>query len=430
LVLLGAALAVLVGLLNVLGPQPTVLNVRVLDAETGKPLPGAIVSARILGAEPLPRKTTDEEGVARFEGPLANGAYRLHAQRADFELCIVESVEVLDGQETESTLSLAPKAGGRLYVGLKGSLVAEIDTASLLLLRTSVLRSEEWEWVKHLVHHPSEDLLYCTVHQAGYILDSHTGATLGELQIGEPVRTLYINGDGRYLLAEGIWTEDQLLIDAHSGERQPLQALEDAQIDPYDYMFRRPRGVEAYEYGLRLEDGMEASETWESLVGYLVRGERINATLMSARRRWYTLPAQRMLTATNGRTLYAWTRDAWDPERHVELHVVEAGRVPVVNTTFSLPFSISAIAVSPARSQVYALDVEMHTLTIISVADHEPRKLVPVGKEPVALVVSADGTEVYVANRESRTISVVQLPSGKLNYNIPVPGEPVSMALR
>jgi YVTN family beta-propeller protein len=72
----------------------------------------------------------------------------------------------------------------------------------------------------------------------------------------------------------------------------------------------------------------------------------------------------------------------------------------------------------------------MHTLTILSVAGQEPRKLVPVGKEPVALVVNADGTEVYVANRESRTISVVQLPSGKLRCSIPVPGEPVSVALR
>ena len=78
----GAALAALAVLLYVLVPRPTVLQVRVVDAETGKPLPGAVVSARLLGAEPLPKKTTDEEGLARFVAPLPARAYRLEVQTA------------------------------------------------------------------------------------------------------------------------------------------------------------------------------------------------------------------------------------------------------------------------------------------------------------------------------------------------------------
>jgi YVTN family beta-propeller protein len=96
----------------------------------------------------------------------------------------------------------------------------------------------------------------------------------------------------------------------------------------------------------------------------------------------------------------------------------------------SAPLTRAALSLSPTQRGVYVLDARLGTLSILDPTGIEPRILLPMGKQPVALAVSADGMRAYVANRKSQTISVVHLPTSSVVHTIPVPGEPLSLAVR
>lgn len=136
------------------------------------------------------------------------------------------------------------------------------------------------------------------------------------------------------------------------------------------------------------------------------------------------LPSGGLLSA-DGRFLYAWSA-----ERFEDLQTAFERDLNPMPGTLALPGDSAAWSLSRRRQELYELDAQLGTLSILDLTGQEPPTLVAVGKEPVALVVSSDEEMAYVANRGSHSISVVHLPGATVWHTIPLPGEPLSLALR
>jgi hypothetical protein len=206
-------------LLLVTAPDPTILRVRVSDAVTGEPLYGALVHVQSRGAQPLPVATTDEDGEARFRNAPPASTYVVRVQQVDYELVIRPQVTVPEGKRTVLDVALTPRAGGRLYVGLDGTRLTEVDTSSLLPVATERLPNWKQGAVSHLRVHAGEEMLYTVTsaeiepdasprsprpsvaHDEIDVLYRESKAIVGRLEVEGVVQDLQLSADGRRLLA-------------------------------------------------------------------------------------------------------------------------------------------------------------------------------------------------------------------------------------
>lgn len=546
LVLAAVALVVIaLVLLIVTAPDPTVLVVRVADAHTGQPIFGVSVEVQAPGEQPLPAATTDEDGLARFRNLLPSSAYVIRLQKVDYDLVIVPEVAVPRAQTTRVEEVLAPHSGGRLYVGLDGTRVAEIDTASLLPVATHRLRNWKPGPVSHVLAHPVEDRLY-TVTAGDSIaapsanpslprnvprdeIDTMQGKDqniVARLELRGVVHDLALSPDGRFVLAletpDGIVAPtlndaDLLTLDALTGRLLTRTQLADLGLASLGlHLTSLPPTIVSTTHVLqeipllvnptaRLvvkpdASGMYVLHANEPAIWQLdLEGQEVLGTVALQAR-----PQGGMLSA-DGRHLYAWATDRGFPQ-HTAFPIVAVEPLSddcpptYVTSTLPVPYTLlfqepvlisttvtvtltqpgglgtsqryfciyhnadpsqvpselladdllltiqtgvdttlaqddllvgtTAVALSPTRRELYALNGSLGMLTIYDLDGKTAPSLIGVGAEPVAIVVSADGDWAYVANRGSRTVSAIYLPAATVIQTIALDGEPFSLALR
>jgi len=445
-VLLAAGLAVgALVLLYLTAPSPTVLVIQASDATTGEPLAEAVVQVQAQGEQPLPAVTTDEKGAARFRDLPPGSTYVVRVQGIDHDIVFQPQVVVPEGKETTVGISLTPHAGGRLYVGLDWARVTEVDTASLLPVRT--IRMSDWKLgpVSHIRVHPSQDLLYTIVAGQGYIVDSRYEKSLGRLRVKGEIGSLDLTAGGQYLVAiggEGGRPSHLITLDAQTGQllTDTLLVANGAappvlwQPDGTDlYVLTAasrlvwtsggiPTG-EFYERGVVSADGQTLYMLVTIAVTPALQTQFLSSTVPVSSAVPYSLTQG--LTTTH----YIYP-DPDTQSRDMVLGVPTATTAGPMLRSQLLPPGTSALAASPVKQEVYVLNDYLGTLSIIDPAGLAPPTIIAVGKGPRALTISADGKWAYVANRESLTISVVYLPSARVLHTIPLEGEPFSLGLR
>jgi len=434
-------------LLYLTAPSPTVLIVQVSDATTGEPLPEAVVQVQAQGEQPLPPVTTDEQGAARFRELLPSSTYVVRVQKIDYDLVFQPQVVVPEGKETTVSLPLAPHAGGRLYVGMDWARVTEVDTASLLPVRT--IRMSDWNLglVSHIRVHPSKDLLYTIVDGQGYVVDSHYDKSLGRLRARGQIGSLDLTADGRYAVAigaEGGAVSRLFTFDAESGSlltntllvadgTAPQIAWQPDGTDIYVLMASNRLvwtwgdGTPVWGWG-GIPTGSSHQKAVLSADGqYLYQLARM--ALLDSALETRIVASTVPLTSTYAPTDTQYT--TWSPGPTRE--VVEAIPTDLSRDhSFSQPLAAgnSVLAASPTKHEVYVLNDYLDTLSVVDPTGQAPPTIIAVGKGPKALTISADGKWAYVANRESLTISVIYLPLARVVYTIPLEGAPISLGLR
>jgi len=440
-VLLAAALAVgALALLYLTAPSPTVLVVQVSDATTGQPLSEAVVQVQAQGEQPLPAVTTDEQGAARFRDLPPGSTYVVRVQKTDHDLVFKPQVVVPEGKETMVSIPLTSHAGGRLYVGMDWARVTEIDTASLLPVRT--IRMSDWNLgpVSHLRVHPNKDLLYTIVDGQGYIVESRYERSLGRLRAKGQIGSLDLTTDGRHVVAigaEGKTVSRLFTFDAESGKvltdtllvangTAPQIVWQPDGTDIYVLMAAN-RLVWAWGNGVPVWgwSGIPAGSSHEKGVisadGQYLYTQSRAAVEQAAETKILTSTAP--LSSTQD---VAWSQA---PYRDVVV-AVRTDSSKAVSMSRPLASGTCALAASPTKQEVYALNDYLGTLSIVDPTGQAPHTIIAVGKGPKALTISADGKWAYVANRESLTVSVVYLPSARVVHTIPLEGEPISLDLR
>jgi DNA-binding beta-propeller fold protein YncE len=413
--------------LYVTAPPPTVLLVRVVDAGSGAPLVGAQVRVQQPGQSPMPGAATDESGIARFMHPRPDPGYSVQAQQIDYLLARQTGIAVPESQDTEVTLQLEPQPGGRLFIGREQGRLTEVDTASLLVVQTLVLRVAPEALVRHVRIHPKDDLVY-VVAGARLLILSANGALLAEADTGGTVDSLDVSADGAHLLLTGTATGDASAIvaqrqawtfDAHSGALVEDALLSRAKAMAGQRLAWQPDGTDID--ALRLASPLVRDIPAH---GQIVIG--LSRVPTAANR-----PPARFILSPDEIYLYTW-QPGWVS--------VDTGRLSDALLLIStedgasvhqeMSQGVSGLALSPAGDELYALNARLGTMTIISLTGGRPQTVVPVGKEPLAITVSADGRWAYVADGEGQAVIVVDLPSAAVWHTIPLLGEPQSLAVR
>ena len=388
--------------------------------------PGTHVRVQGRGGEPLPIVTTDEQGVVQFEDMPPGSVYTVRIQKVDYFVTFEPSVAVTEGEVTEITVAIEPQPGGRLYVGLDDARVAEIDTASFLIVRT--LRFPEWrnEAVRKLGVHPSEDLLYVVTDSEGGIIDERSGAVLERfeadglieaLSVDASVLTIFADlagesemtstGASSVRVAEYGQSGQLLTLDARTGALLDSSAADSPRMSPL--LIWRTDGEELYV--IEPSDG----SLWKLDVN---PHEALIYSTTGA------LPKEGLLSS-DGNFRYLWSLDPLAKlETTFQDALMQVGGSQVSGS------SPAAFSLSPTGQNLYALNDEFGTLSVIDLTGEEPPTLVAVGKRPTALVVSPGGMWAYVANRQSMSISVVHLPSLRVVQTISIDGEPLSLTIR
>lgn len=423
--------------LYVTAPPPTILVVRVFDADSGAPLAGARVEVQQPGQEPMPAADTDETGAARFAHPRPDPNYSIQVQKPDYALALQEGVSVAESQETEVSVQIVPQPGGRLFVGLAQTRLAEIDTASLLVLRTIVLPAAPNAPVRHLCLHPDEDLLYAMAGARALVLRT-SGTVLAEFDTGGTVDSLDVSRDGKHLLLTGTAQGDASaiiaqrhlwILDARSGALVEDTLLSGSDWAAGEGIVWRPDGTDA-----DLLYRTSPAVTNMPLEGQMMLGLGQAPTPA-------TRHPNKVILSQDEKFLYTW-RQGWLPAdtwRQGE-YTPETEQLSDVLLLIStedgssiyqeMPAGVSALALSPAGDELYALNAKLGTLTIISLTGSRPQTVVPVGKEPQVLTVSADGRWAYVGDGQEQAIVVVDLSSATVWFTIPLRREPLSLAVR
>ncbi len=480
--LVGAGLVLaLLFLPQLLLPPSADLAVSVVDAGTGNPLPEALVWVSAPGAPSRPALATDERGIARFQDLPPGTQGTVWVQKVDYELASESGLALLAGQKNQVRVPLTPHPGDRLFVGLDQARVAEIDLASLLVVQTIRLSGESGGAVQHLLVHPSQGLLYAITRSRvrildgrgtgsiprteGYILDARTGASRGRLDILETwevspsIQGLGLSEDGQRLYVVANWVRGMVMVmDAGSGrllDATHQLYLNASLVEPAPGELARievlPSRPTTITTGLeidvrralltRLYDANRNAIVRKpgSAGLYLVRHaggwqrvEPLDARLQEVLDGLPVGMYPEASLAADGATLYHWGMGYFGTDIPLgdTLYTQALGPGAPRARTQTLPLGTSAMAASPTSQELYVLNAELGTLTLLDPTGAEPPILVPVGKQPVALAVSADGTRAFVANQGSSSITVVNLPTADVAATIPLPGEPHSLALR
>lgn len=88
-----------------------------------------------------------------------------------------------------------------------------------------------------------------------------------------------------------------------------------------------------------------------------------------------------------------------------------------------------SVAVSPDGATLYVTDTTDNTVKVISAADGQVTKSIPVGQLPWQVVVSADGKTAYTANPDSDSVSVIDTATGTVTKSITLTGDPDTLSL-
>jgi DNA-binding beta-propeller fold protein YncE len=413
--------------LYVTAPPPTILLVRVLDDSSGEPLAGAQVQVQQPGQPPMPAAVTDETGSARFDHPHADPAYRIRVQKPDYGFALQTDVAVPQSQETEVAVRLVPQPGGRLLVGLVRARLAEIDTASLLLLHTLILPAAPDAPVRHVRVHPDGSRLYVVAGARALIL-SAGGGLLAEIDVGGTVDSLDVSRDGAYLLLTGtgrgdastiisqrhVWT-----VDAHSGELLDDSLLSRRQPPAGEGIVWQPDGTDAYLLQLASPEVQDMPARGQTALG-------LSQVPTAA-----TRSPSKAILSPDGQYLYTWRQGWFSPDTGRYSDVLLLISTEDGTSVYQeMRRGVSALALSPAGDELYALNDRLGTLTIVSLTGSRPQTVIPVGKEPQAVTVSADGRWAYVANGAGQAITIVDLTSATVWHTIPLSSEPLSLAVR
>lgn len=446
--LVGMALASL----YLTAPPPTSLTVRVESGESGDPLAGASVEVQPAGGGALPAATTDQSGAARFDNLPPDPAYRVQVRSVGHEFAVQDLVAVAEGDDVEITMSLAPSTGGRLYVGLNQAQIVEIDTASGLLVRTIQLPGAPHAPVRHLRAHPTEDLLYAVAGDKGLILDTTSGAVVGELAVETGVESLDLSADGRYVLATtvrgGLDTSGMLgrvyllVLDARSGQMvtdtllsevrssaglavaYPAGAVHTTAARPLPVSARPVPDLLWQPDGTDLIVWQAANKTVAAMTERSRLSLGVNSVPVGPRnvRETVVLSADEAYLYSFGRYYSAQTGFA----DYVELVATDDG----TRLAEPYPAGVAALAASPVRLELYILNADLGNLTVLDLTGERAQTVVAVGKSPRAVTVSPDGVWVFVANRGSNSVSMVHAPSATVGRTISLSSEPISLAAR
>ncbi len=431
LVLIAAAV------LYVIAPPPTILVVRVFDDSAGVPLAGARVEVQQPGQPAMPPAITDETGTARFAHPRPDPNYSIQVQKVDYAFALQQGIDVPESQETEVSVRLVPQSGGRLFVGQEQARLVEIDTASLLVVKTIVLPAAPDAPVRHLRLHPNENLLYAMAGAQALII-STSGAVQAELDTGGTVDSLDVGRDGRYLLLTGTALGDASavvaqrhlwIVDARSGA-----LMEEAPLSRYDWAAGKEIAWEP--------DGTDADllRLVSPAVGNMpARGQSLLG--LSQAPTPATRHPNKVILSQDEEHLYTWWQGWQSPDAWREGdYLPDSGQLSDVLLLIStadgssiyreMPPGISALALSPVDDELYALNAKLGTLTIISLSGSRPQTVVPVGKAPQVLTISTDGRWAYVGDGEEKAIIAINLPTAEVRTTIPLPREPLSLAVR
>jgi YVTN family beta-propeller protein len=426
LLVAGVALAALIALYATM-PPPTILSVHVVDGDTGAPLAGAEVVVRLPGETPLPTVTTGEDGIARFEFMEGQAGYRIQVQKVNYDRRSVDGVTVVNEQETVQLVSLTHNPGGRLFVGLEGARVVQVDVASLLRIQTIVLPVAPEAPVRHLRLHPTQDLLYVVAGAQGQILSSSTGATLAEFGVqATSIDSLEVSADGRYVLATGTTGIDTAgiieqrhlwFLDAHSGalvtDTVLIQANSRVEIE------WQPDGMDVY---LLLATHPVIDRATASNAAF---GSIHNIALRASN------SPHRVNLSASGEYLYAWESMFYSVELggyYDSLAMISTEHGDAVYQNVSP--GVVALATSPVREALFVLNEKLGTLTLMDLEGEGQQVLIPVGKRPMALTVSGDGTRVYVADTGGQALTVVDVASARVIESVPLLAAPLSLAVR
>jgi YVTN family beta-propeller protein len=395
-------------LLFITTPSPTILSVRVVDDETGAPLAGAFVRVKSRSEPAVPTATTDDAGLAQFEDLSGDPAYLVRVQKIDYDIIFEPGVEVPDQEETEISVPLPPNANERIFVGLDGARVAEIDTASMLVVQTFRIPGWKQEATSHLYLHPDQDLLYAIAGTEGSIFNSQDRRSIERFEVDGTVESLSIDGELLSVVTSRYDETGQLLIlDSATGVLRTNEETGNPRLSPL--LFWEPGGNEVFAVDPDTRSLWAIDINPQHMLTHTPTGP-------------YPKEGYR---STDGLYRYAWSTMSFD-----YLRIAFAGYPIQPLMEQSAPINPARLAVSPTIDELYALDTQLGTLSILDASGEEPPILVAVGKQPTAVVVSADGQWAYVANQESQTISVVYLPSVSVIQTIPVEGQPFSLAAR
>jgi hypothetical protein len=413
-----------VAIVYITAPPPTVLRVRVVEVESGRPLTGAAVRARIPGEASSPALLSDDKGEVEFRDLVPDSNYIVRVQLVDHDLAVESPVAVAEGEETRITVMLAHDPGARLYVGLDRARVVEIDTASLQVLQTVVLAGAPEAPVRQLRLHPAEGLLYALIGDQGRVLSTASGATLARLEVAGSIDSLEPTADGRYVVAAGLSEADPTgvmaqrhlwLLDARSGRLVSDTLLSRMQPDASLATVWQPDGQD----------------------GYILRATNPEIDRLAEQRGgdspFFRVPVgitsrePKMVLSADGQYYYWWAK-GYSPDRG-EVSLLALAALEDGAAVFQeVPAGVSAIAASPVRQELFVLNSSLGTLTIIDLTGERAQVLVPVGKQPEQMTVSSDGSRAYVADAEADSILVVDLDSASVSYVLPLPGEPLSLA--
>ena len=411
LLLVGAALMLAaVVLLYVTAPPTTTLTVRVVGTETEEAVAGAVVQVQAPSEQALPAAVTDEGGIARFRDIPPDAAYEVRVQAIDHDLTFAPPVAVPRGEETEITVPVAQRAGGRLFVGLYGARVAVVDTASLLTLQTFRLPGSSQDAVSHVRLHRDEEMLYAIAGEQGWILDSVSGTVLRQLQLGRHPDDVGLSSDERNLLAlayEGGGPAELAILDASAGGL--LTSTQTANPMTATQVFWSPDGGPAY----LVDPSTRSLRALEREVRQVLERTETGAH------------GQQSYLSADGQYRYTWSAEPFAGLQ--ETYLTDLRPVPRLR---SLPRNSAAWSLSAGREELYVLDYLMGTLSIVDLTGQGRSSLVAVGKYPAAVVVSRDGEWAFVANQGSRTVSAIYLPTRSVLHSIALPGAPFSLALR
>ncbi|MBA3353656.1 MAG: putative Ig domain-containing protein [Blastocatellia bacterium] len=97
--------------------------------------------------------------------------------------------------------------------------------------------------------------------------------------------------------------------------------------------------------------------------------------------------------------------------------------IPAVTQPLAkFPFGVSAFAVDPVRSKIYATAVSTDEVYVLNTNTLKVEKTLAVGPSPTGLAISVDNSKLYVVNSEAEYLSVFDLDTLKPLPTLSLPG--------
>ncbi len=143
-------------------------------------------------------------------------------------------------------------------------------------------------------------------------------------------------------------------------------------------------------------------------------------------------------TPTAAQRIRAWLGPVPDA---VFTLTVSDGKTAKVTTAVAIPISPTPIhllnpvalgnptAVAATNNRAYVVDSSTGTVTVVNTLDGTVLTTIPVGSNPISVVVKADGKAAYVANADDRSISVIDTATNTVKRQITLSFTPTTLAI-